>query len=102
MLELAVQLVVLALAVGVVAFIVHHALAPRYQFMVHIHGDAVTLVKGKVAADYLAQVREVCREQAVTTGWIGGVKRGKSIALRFSSNIPPNCQQRLRNIWFTS
>ena len=33
------------------------------------------------------------------SGWIGGVRQGKAIALRFSSSIPQACQQRLRNAW---
>jgi len=102
MIEFGIQLVVLAVVLAIMGVIAHNALMPRFHFLVRIHGDAIEIVKGKVGADFLAAVSEVCREQGITSGWIGGVKRGKSVALRFSNNIPPNCQQRLRNIWFTS
>jgi hypothetical protein len=100
MFEIAVQFVVFGVVIAIVAAILQAALMPRYQFVIQINGDQLRVTKGKVAADFLDNVREVCRESEITSGWIGGVKRGKAIALRFSGNIPPACQQRLRNIWF--
>ncbi len=100
MLEIAVQLVVFGVVIAIVAAILQAALAPRYQFVIQINGDRVTVTKGKVQADFLDDVREVCRESNIASGWIGGVRRGKAIALRFSGNIPPACQQRMRNVWY--
>ncbi len=102
MFELALQLVVLAAALGVVFVIVQVALGQRYRFMVTIHGVEVRVTRGKVQSQFLDNIRAICREHGVTSGWIGGVTQGKSIALRFSSNIPYACQQRLRNVWFNS
>ena len=60
------------------------------------------VTRGKVHAEFLDNIRAICREYSLTAGWIGGVEQGKSIALRFSRSIPPGCQQRLRNIWFSA
>jgi hypothetical protein len=102
MLEIGLQLIVLAIAAGIVAVIMQAAFMPRYVFLVQIHGSQLAVTKGKVRGEFLDEVREVLGEFGVTSGWIGGVKRGKAIALRFSGNIPTPCQQRLRNLWFTS
>ena len=65
-----------------------------------INGDRLIVTKGKVHAVFLDEAREICRDFQITSGWIGGVKRGKATALRFSNSIPRPCQQRLRNAWF--
>jgi Protein of unknown function (DUF3634) len=100
MFEIAVQLVVFGVVIAIVVAILQAALVPRYQFVIQINGDQISVTKGKVQADFLDDAREVCGEFRITSGWIGGVRRGKSVALRFSGNIPPACQQRLRNVWF--
>lgn len=100
MFEIALQLVFFGVVLVVVAAILQAALMPRYQFLVQINGGQLRVTKGKVAAEFLDNVREVCGEYQITSGWIGGVQRGKAIALKFSSNIPPPCQQRLRNLWY--
>jgi len=102
MVEIALQLVTFGVVLAVVAFILQAAFRQNFQFVIHINGDQLRIAKGKVRADFLDEAREVCGEFGVTSGWIGGVKRGKAIALKFSANIPPPCQQRLRNLWFTS
>jgi hypothetical protein len=91
-----------AAAAVVVGVILQVALAPRYQFFIQINGRQLIVTNGKVCAAFVDEVREVCHEYGVKNGWVGGVKRGKAIALRFSRNIPPACQQRLRNVWFSS
>lgn len=100
MLELAFQLVAFGVVLAVVAVILQAALVPRFHFVIQINGDELKVAKGKVAAEFLDNAREVCRDFKITSGWIGGVRRGKSITLRFSGNIPPQCRQRLRNVWF--
>src|SRR6516162_9578656 len=102
MLDLVLQLVVLAVALVVVLAILHVALAQRYYFMIMIYRGKPRVTKGKVHAVFLDNIRAVCEEHGITSGWIGGVRQRKSIALRFSSNIPYGCQQRLRNICFNS
>jgi Protein of unknown function (DUF3634) len=100
MLDILTQLVILALAGAIIFAILVAAFVPRYHFIITIKHGKPRVTRGKVQADFLDQVREVCEEDRVTSGWIGGVKRGKPITLRFSRSIPPGCRQRLRNIWF--
>lgn len=100
MFEIAVQLVLFAVVLAIVAVILQAALAPRFEFLVMIHGDSLKVTKGKVTADFLDNIREVCGELHITSGWVGGVKRGKNIALKFSRHFPTAGQQRLRNLWF--
>jgi Protein of unknown function (DUF3634) len=101
MTEIVTQLVILAAAVGVVFVIAQAAFAARFQFMVKIKRGEPRVVKGKVTIEFLDEIRATCREYGVAAGWIGGMRRGKTIALRFSNNFPPDCQQRLRNTWFS-
>lgn len=100
MLEIAIQLVVIAAVLAVVFALLRSALTPRFQFMIQINAGQARVTKGKVPAEFLDHARDVCLEFGVSAGWIGGVKRGKAIALKFSRHFPPACQQRLRNVWF--
>jgi len=100
MLDTAVLLAVIAAGLAVVFALLRSALMPRFHFLVQISDSRLHVTKGKVSAEFLDSAREICEEYKVTSGWIGGVKRGKSIALKFSRSFPSPCQQRLRNIWF--
>jgi hypothetical protein len=102
MLEFVVQFVSFAIALAVVAGILHAAFGQRYRFVVTVDRGEPRVTRGKVNADFLSNIGETCRDYGIDSGWIGGVMQGKSIALRFSRNIPYACQQRLRNIWFSS
>ena len=102
MLEAAFQIVAFAVALAIVAVILHAAFGQRYQFLIEFNQGVPRVTKGKVQADFLDDVRDVCREHGIISGWIGGVKQGKSMALRFSRNIPHGCRQRLRNVWFNA
>lgn len=72
---------------------------PRYAFQIRINGGQPFLRKGKVTRVFLRRVEAVCQESGIARGWIGGVRRGRRIALRFSRQFPPGSQQRLRNEW---
>jgi hypothetical protein len=100
MLEIATQFVVVATILAVVFALLRAGLTPPFQFVIQISGGELRVAKGKVPAEFLDNMREVCREYGIHAGWVGGVKRGKAIALKFSRHFPPPCRQRLRNIWF--
>ena len=93
--DLAVKLIVVALVIGGIWW----ALQPRYVFVIRIKDGGARLARGKVTSTFLEQVGHACAESGVSRGWVGGVWRGKRLALAFSRNIPPGCQQRLRNLW---
>jgi hypothetical protein len=93
--ELLAKLLVVALVLGALWW----AIQPRYTFIVRIENGVPRAAKGQVTAAFLQQVSQACAELALSRGWIGGVQRGRRLALAFSRNIPPSCQQRLRNVW---
>ena len=72
---------------------------PRYLFVVRISQGKPRLVKGKATAAFLQQVNETCSQAGLKSGWVGGVRRGKHVALVFSRSFPQACRQQLRNIW---
>ena len=93
------ELLISAAGVAVIGSIVRVALTRRYHFQVTIRKEGLVMSTGRVPADFLSGATTILGEYQVTSGWIGGVRHGKQIRLHFSSNIPPACQQRLRNLW---
>jgi hypothetical protein len=88
-----------ALVIGFFAWMIWSIVHAQYAFEIRIQGGRPRLRKGKVTSAFLGQVAEVCRESGVARGWIGGARRGRRIALRFSHHFPPGPRQRLRNEW---
>jgi hypothetical protein len=93
--EPAVQIVLVALVVAGAWW----ALQPRYVFIIHLRAGRPSVTRGKVTAQFLDLVRDACADGGVSSGWVGGVRRGKRIRLAFSWGFPPGCRQRLRNLW---
>lgn len=75
---------------------------PPVVFVVRIRDGVPQAAKGKVTTAFLAAMAEVCRDFAVSSGEVRGVRRRGRISLWFSSSIPPAAGQRLRNWWSTS
>ncbi len=88
-----------AVVIGIVVWVFWTLLQPQYVFKIRIHHGQPSLRKGKVTRDFLGRVEAVCREEGMVRGWIGGVRQGRRISLRFSRQFPPGLQQRLRNEW---
>jgi Protein of unknown function (DUF3634) len=93
--ELLVKVVVLGLVVAGFWFV----LQPRYAFVIRIEGGAPRITRGKVTPAFARAVAQVCAELGVQRGWVGGVYRGRRIALAFSRGMARQCRQRLRNAW---
>jgi hypothetical protein len=74
-------------------------LQPRYVFLVKIADGAPRLSKGKVTSAFLSELDDACARHGVVRGWVGGVHRGRLVALTFSRNLPNECRQQLRNTW---
>jgi hypothetical protein len=89
------QLVVIGLLVGALWW----ACQPRYVFVVRIDHGQPCVTRGKVTPTFLREVGQACGDAEVRRGWVGGVRRGKQVALAFSRSIPQACRQRLRNQW---
>jgi hypothetical protein len=90
------------LVVGFVVWMVWSVLQPHYVFDIRIDRGRPRVRRGKVTAAFVGQVAEACQDGGVDRGWIGGVRLGQRVALRFSRHFPPGLQQRLRNEWQTA
>ncbi len=90
------------LVLGFLAWLAWSFLQPRYVFEIRVESGHPRIRKGKVTAAFVSRVREACQSDGVVHGWVGGVQRGRQIALRFSRDFPAGLQQRLRNEWQVS
>ena len=90
---------VAALLLGAVALAIWSVIRSRYEFEICIDAGQPRIRKGKVAPAFLDSVVTICQDSGVAQAWIGGVRHGHRISLRFSRHISPGTQQRLRNAW---
>lgn len=72
---------------------------PRYRFELDIRNHEPQVRVGRVTKVFLDNVRTVCRDEPIETGWIGGIAHGPRTRLRFSREFSPGAQQQLRNAW---
>jgi hypothetical protein len=75
---------------------------PPTVFVVRVRGGQPEATRGKVTDALRLAVADVFREFGLQKGEIRGVARGRRIALWFSSGLPPEAGQRLRNWWALS
>jgi hypothetical protein len=87
------------LVIAFVVWMAWHFLRRRYVFEIRVDDGHPRVRKGKVTAAFVSQLTEACQSSGVVRGWIGGVRRGRQVALHFSREFPANLQQRLRNEW---
>ncbi len=87
------------LVLAFVCWILWHFLQPRYLFTIRIRDGRPSVKKGTVTRRFLVALEDVCRENAIITGWVAGEMKNRRVILRFSGSIPPRLQQRLRNDW---
>jgi hypothetical protein len=87
------------LLIAVIGGAVWWATQPRSTFIVRLVEGKPHMTRGKVTAAFLAEVRDVCRRHAISSGTIRGVVRHGRIGLAFSGGFPRECQQQLRNVW---
>lgn len=93
--EMLVKIVVVSAFIG----LIYYALQPRYLFLVKINDGALQVTRGKLPANFLAEMDEAVTRNGVRHGWVGGISRGNKIGLAFSRSIPAPCRQQLRNLW---
>ncbi len=89
------SILVLAVTIAVLRLV----FSPPVEFMIRILRESPRVTKGKVTRDFLQQLAAICRERGIERGWVGGARRGRRLALRFSRNIPRDCRQQIRNLW---
>ncbi len=94
-LNIAWVVVILALVIGGLWY----AAQPRRVFLLSLEQGRLRLVRGKVTPAFLEEAQSLLAEAGVAGGEIRGHTRGRNVALAFSASIPPEIQQRLRNVW---
>ena len=76
-----------------------YTLRPQYVFTLRIQQGSVRSIRGVVTRDFIREVESICHAEAIVRGKVHGLKRGRSIILKFSGLFPADCKQHLRNIW---
>jgi hypothetical protein len=69
------------------------------RFVIFVATPMPRVIKGKVTAAFLHELAEVCQENGVRRGWLGGIRKGRRTVLVFSWHFPRHVRQRLRNLW---
>ena len=90
------QILVVALVVAGLAYAFWYR---QLAFSVRIGDGVPKVTKGHVHAGLLQEIADVCQEHQIKRGTIRGIRGQNRIRLSFSGDIPPGCQQRLRNVW---
>lgn len=72
---------------------------PQYAVKIRIADGRAQVERGRVASKFLSHVNLVCHECGVARGWIGILRHGQRMSLRFSHDFAPGLQQRIRNEW---
>lgn len=82
-----------AVAVGL------YLMRPRVVFVIRYRGGKPQVVRGHVTDSSLRAIDDICQQSEVQLGSITALPVGKrQIRLKFTGNIPPGCQQQLRNM----
>ncbi|MCZ6691570.1 MAG: DUF3634 family protein [Planctomycetota bacterium] len=68
-------------------------------FTITLEEGVARSTQGKVTGRAVSGFTDVAKQQGIAKGRIYGVRRGKTVLLRFSSNIPSSARQRFRNVW---
>jgi hypothetical protein len=82
---------------GLIALLLWAAMRQNEIFRIAIRGGRATVVRGKVAPSFLADLREIVRGAGVKEGTVHAVKSGGEPRIVCSSEIDERTAQRLRN-----
>jgi hypothetical protein len=97
-----VDLPIILLLAALAAWAIWTAYRGQPIFEIRVKNGVPRITRGTATASFLGDVGDACRRHQVRSGVIRGESKGRQIALSFSSNIPPFCQQQLRNVWNVS
>ena len=86
--------------VGLAIWALWYVSRPRCELLLSLDGGRLRVVRGKSTSAFLEAAQAICAEFGLTRGEIRGIRsRARHLSLAFSSSIPPEAQQRLRNVW---
>lgn len=72
---------------------------PRFAFTLFLEANKLDRVRGDAPRQFLMQVDDICREFSIPQGTVRALQVRNWIRLIFSSGIPHECRQRIRNVW---
>jgi hypothetical protein len=75
------------------------AFQPTHLFHIRISSTGLKMKKGVVSRRFLLELDGIRHEFQLRRGWVAGIGKGKAIRLIFSSNVPEDAKQRVRNLW---
>ena len=84
--------------VGTVVAGVLYLARPPVVFVIRYRKGIARVVRGRLTEVHLASIREICRENEVTSGTITALPHGKRARMKFSGDISQGCQQQIRNL----
>jgi hypothetical protein len=96
------DLINMAVAIGIGALVIGglwYAARPPCVLLLALEEGRLRLVRGKSTAAFLEAAQSICSEFGLVHGEIRGDRRGNGVRFAFSTSIPPEVQQRLRNVW---
>lgn len=93
------EIVVAFVIVGLAIWALWYASQPRCELLLALEHGRLRVVRGKSTSAFLEAAQAICAEFGLTRGEIRGFRRARHMILAFSSSIPPEAQQRLRNVW---
>jgi hypothetical protein len=93
--DFVVPIVIVALVIAALWY----AAQPKCELLLSLDGGRLRVVRGKSTTAFLEAAQAICAEFGLTRGEIRGIRRSRHLMLAFSSSIPPEAQQRLRNVW---
>ena len=88
------------LVVGIIVFLVFF-LRRQSTFTIVVSGGKARLKNGSIPGPFVQDVEDICRRAGIASGTVSGVGAQHQVTLRFSSEIPPQCHQQIRNAWAT-
>lgn len=93
------EYVVALVIVGLVLWALWYASQPKCELLLELSDGRLRVVRGKSTTAFLEAAQAICAEFGLTRGEIRGIRRARHVTLAFSPSIPPEAQQRLRNVW---
>lgn len=86
------------LAVTVGAVLLYLATRPKVVFQIKYRNGIPQVARGRLTEATRSAIHEICCQNEIRSGTITALPRGKRVHLKFSRDIPPGCQQQIRNL----
>lgn len=71
---------------------------PPVVFQIEYRNGIPRVARGRLTEATRAAIHEICRQNEIRSGTITALPNGKRIRMTFSRDIPPGCQQQIRNL----